>query len=210
MLAPLKNMDAIQAAKAELRAATKKRLALLDPVDRLKQQALIIQQLDDWVSAIVMPASGLLWAFWPTLAEEPDFRAWLQMLAQKNVAFALPRMDWATRTLRFHQVQGPQTDLETTRSGVIQPRNTCQPVATSTVGAILVPGLAFDRQGGRLGRGAGFYDRTLATLPPEVPRWAVAFPDQIVPEIPMQAWDVRVHGLILPTGYEMCKGLSSK
>ena len=195
----------LQAAKTTLRNITRDRLARLDPDARRSQEVLINQHLVNWFETIARPGRGVLWAYWPALAEEPNFLGWLQQLGQNKFPHALPRMDWACRSLDFHQIDDPHTDLETTRTGVIQPRKKCRQVDASTVSAVLVPGLAFDLAGGRLGRGAGFYDRTLANLPPEIPRWSVAFLDQVVPEVPMAQWDQPLHGLILPTGLVRCK-----
>ncbi len=64
-------------------------------------------------------------------------------------------------------------------------------IPTDARGVVLVPGLGFDPSGGRLGRGAGFYDRVLARLRAERPIVAVglAFEIQIVPRLPVDPWD---------------------
>jgi 5-formyltetrahydrofolate cyclo-ligase len=65
---------------------------------------------------------------------------------------------------------------------------------------IVVPGLAFDRLGNRLGRGFGYYDRFLAGLPEDVPRVGLAWAAQLVPGVPVEAWDVPVHALVTEQG----------
>jgi 5-formyltetrahydrofolate cyclo-ligase len=65
---------------------------------------------------------------------------------------------------------------------------------------IVVPGLAFDRRGNRLGRGYGYYDRFLDSVPESVPRVGLAFADQRIPEVPVDAWDVPVHALVTEEG----------
>jgi 5-formyltetrahydrofolate cyclo-ligase len=65
---------------------------------------------------------------------------------------------------------------------------------------IVVPGIAFDRRGNRLGRGFGYYDRFLGGLPESVPRVGLAFADQRIPEVPVDAWDVPVHALVTEDG----------
>ncbi len=60
----------------------------------------------------------------------------------------------------------------------------------------IVPGLAFDERGGRLGRGAGFYDRVLERLRPSAWVIAPAFECQIVAAVPMDAHDRRVHAIV--------------
>ena len=61
---------------------------------------------------------------------------------------------------------------------------------------VLVPGVAFDRRGGRLGRGKGYYDGLLAHIRPDTSLVALAFECQIVPEIPMLPHDVYMHKVI--------------
>ena len=65
---------------------------------------------------------------------------------------------------------------------------------------IVVPGLAFDRRGKRLGRGFGYYDRFLGGLPESVPRVGLAWASQRIPEVPVDAWDVPVHALVTEEG----------
>jgi 5-formyltetrahydrofolate cyclo-ligase len=65
---------------------------------------------------------------------------------------------------------------------------------------VVVPGVAFDRKGRRLGHGFGYYDRFLGTLSEGVPRVGLAFSHQVVPEVPVEAWDVPVHALITEEG----------
>jgi 5-formyltetrahydrofolate cyclo-ligase len=66
----------------------------------------------------------------------------------------------------------------------------------SQVDLIVVPGVAFDRRGGRLGRGKGYYDRLLRQAPSETSLVALAFECQLFPEIPMLPYDVYVHKVI--------------
>ncbi|OIP32735.1 MAG: 5-formyltetrahydrofolate cyclo-ligase [Deltaproteobacteria bacterium CG2_30_66_27] len=65
---------------------------------------------------------------------------------------------------------------------------------------VVIPGLAFDRRGNRLGHGFGYYDRFLGGLPKSVPRVGLAFAGQLVPEVPVDAWDVPVHALVTEEG----------
>lgn len=65
---------------------------------------------------------------------------------------------------------------------------------------IVVPGLAFDPRGNRLGRGFGYYDRFLGGLPESVPRVGLAWAIQRIPEVPVDAWDVSVHALVTEEG----------
>jgi 5-formyltetrahydrofolate cyclo-ligase len=65
---------------------------------------------------------------------------------------------------------------------------------------IVIPGLAFDLRGNRLGYGFGYYDRFLGALPESVPRVGLAWASQRIPEVPIDAWDVPVHALVTEEG----------
>ena len=61
---------------------------------------------------------------------------------------------------------------------------------------VMVPGVAFDRQGGRTGHGRGFYDRLLRRVRPDAPLVGIAFECQIFPEIPMLPHDIRMDKVV--------------
>ena len=70
------------------------------------------------------------------------------------------------------------------------------PIRTATLTAVIVPGLAFDRGGHRLGRGAGVYDRFLATLAPHTLRIGVIPDAQLVEALPTEPHDVPMHFVV--------------
>ncbi|WAX55802.1 5-formyltetrahydrofolate cyclo-ligase [Jatrophihabitans cynanchi] len=72
--------------------------------------------------------------------------------------------------------------------------------AIATADAVLVPALAVARDGVRLGRGGGSYDRALARVPAGVPRIALLFDGELVAELPREPWDEPVTAVITPSG----------
>src|SRR5262249_50098992 len=103
-------------------------------------------------------------------------------------------IDRAARRLALHQVRDLERDLRAGTWGIREPDPTrCQTVAPVAIDFVLVPGLAFDPDGGRVGYGAGYYDRLLGEWPePLPPLVAAAFDLQVVPVVPMAATDHRV------------------
>lgn len=73
-------------------------------------------------------------------------------------------------------------------------------------GVILVPVVAWDRTGGRLGRGAGFYDRFLAATSGTMVRIGLAFDFQRVEAVPHEAWDARLDFYVSESGVHPCHG----
>ncbi len=75
----------------------------------------------------------------------------------------------------------------------------------SQLDLIVVPGLAFSRRGDRLGHGAGYYDKFLQELRPEVPLVAVAFECQMFARIPTEPHDVPIHKIVTETAVYECR-----
>jgi 5-formyltetrahydrofolate cyclo-ligase len=72
--------------------------------------------------------------------------------------------------------------------------------AIASAGAVLVPALAVDVAGHRLGRGGGHYDRSLPLAAPETPRIAVVRDVEVVAELPAEPHDVRMTAVLTPIG----------
>ncbi|EKP95908.1 5-formyltetrahydrofolate cyclo-ligase [Thermaerobacter subterraneus] len=130
-------------------------------------QALLLGQ-EPWPAAgaggaLRRPALAALMLYAP-LATEVDVTPLLTWARRQGLAVLLPRVDPARQVMEARQVSS-WDDTEVGPWGLRQPRARCpaQPVDGSTL--IVVPGLGFDRQGWRLGRGGGFYDRFLDRHP---------------------------------------------
>jgi|UniRef100_UPI0037835AC8 5-formyltetrahydrofolate cyclo-ligase len=91
-------------------------------------------------------------------------------------------------------------DLQRGQMNVWEPKPHCPPVEIAALDLILVPGLAFTRDGARLGRGGGYYDRLLAHPHCRANRLAIAYDCQIIDHIPVEPHDQRVHQIITESG----------
>ncbi len=146
----------ITAEKARLRAALTARLHSLSlqerqtSDDRLFARFLSLPQ--------VIRANTLL--LYCGMGTEPDTRRLFAPLRAMGKAFCLPRC------LQKHQMEvrlaAEGSPLVPHPYGMLEPGPDCPLVTAAQIDLVLVPGLAFDRQGGRLGRGGGYYDRWLA------------------------------------------------
>lgn len=90
--------------------------------------------------------------------------------------------------------------LVTSAYGIDEPLGTAIPA--DEIDVVLVPGVAFDRSGGRLGNGAGYYDRFLPRLRPGTPTVGVCFSVQLVDAVPLEPWDVRLGLVVSERGVE--------
>ncbi|HSC23284.1 MAG TPA: 5-formyltetrahydrofolate cyclo-ligase [Casimicrobiaceae bacterium] len=109
---------------------------------------------------------------------------------------AAPRVDAATRMLRAYRIEDPARDVETGYRGIPEPRATGAEIALASVDWVLVPGVAFDARGHRLGYGGGFYDRLLPIVPQTAARVAGAFEMQVVERVPTAPHDVAVDMIV--------------
>jgi len=113
-------------------------------------------------------------------------------------SIALPRVDG--EILVPHVVESP-ADLRPGCFGILEP-SVDAPVAGNAFDVILVPGLAFDQSGRRLGRGRGYYDRFLAGT--SGLRVAVCFDWQLVDTIPVEPHDLAMDAILTPSKIIIC------
>jgi 5-formyltetrahydrofolate cyclo-ligase len=107
----------------------------------------------------------------------------------------------ARRHLVLHQVGDIDRDTRPGRWGIREPDPArCPAIDPLEVDLVLLPGVAFDRRGGRLGYGAGFYDRLLTRLRTDCVRVAGAFSLQVVAEVPLEPHDQRFQCLVTEAG----------
>jgi 5-formyltetrahydrofolate cyclo-ligase len=170
------------AAKRALRATLRRRLRSLSEAARRAGSADVVSRL-----ARHVPPSGAVAGF-VALADEPDLGPIWQALAGRLV---LPRIEgdalrWCRASL---------ADLVPGTFGLLEPPPGAPEVPARDVALWVVPGLGFDAAFGRLGRGRGFYDRALAAR--RGPAIGVGFDVSEVPEVPREAHDVVLDGVIL-------------
>jgi 5-formyltetrahydrofolate cyclo-ligase len=123
---------------------------------------------------------------------EPVTGFFLRTVLGAGKTLVLPRIDRATRALVLHRVDAPERQLRAGVWGIREPdASRCPPVDPAAVDFVLVPGVVFDREGGRIGYGGGYYDRLLAAWP-GLPRVAAAFEAQLVDRVPRRAHDALV------------------
>ena len=170
--------------KAELRRAMRTRLASLGPARAEKSQA-IVAALARHPAFAGHPRAGRIALFSP-LPSEPDIEP---LWEAAPGPFCYPRV--ANGALEFVEVDR-LSDLATSSwHPHIREHSAAAArlVPPSQIAAILVPGLAFTRQGHRLGRGGGFYDRYLALLPSTTLKIGVCFALQLVEALPWELHD---------------------
>ena len=135
--------------------------------------------------------------FYAPLPEEVDVWPLLPEALAAGKLVALPRFVAETKGYEAWQIRHPEADVRVGRYGIREPADGCAHSVIKRLDLILVPGVAFDLQGRRLGRGKGFYDRLLAGLCGT--SCGVAFDEQIVRELVVEPHDAVVNCILTPT-----------
>jgi len=132
-------------------------------------------------------------AFYYGVSPEVETKSLLKKVL-KNKKIYLPKVD-PKKSLTLCRVRSLLKDLRKGAYNIREPKLPYEKRPASQMDIILVPGVAFDKKGGRLGRGGGYYDRLLRKAK-NVVKIGLCFREQIVEKVPMKARDVRVDKVI--------------
>jgi 5-formyltetrahydrofolate cyclo-ligase len=186
---------ALHEAKRELRAAVLAARDALPP--RLRAAA--SEAITARVLALPEYAAASTVLLTLPFRSEWDTRPVVEAALAAGKRVVLPRVDTALRVLTLHRVEDLARDVAAGYCGIPEPRVTTPVVAPDGVSFALVPGVAFDTRGRRLGYGGGYYDRLLPLLPAGVPRVGCAYDVQIVAAVPAALHDATVDVVVTPT-----------
>jgi 5-formyltetrahydrofolate cyclo-ligase len=131
-------------------------------------------------------------------ANEVDTRGFIRGLLASGTAVVVPIIERESRTLRLSYLRDPAVLVESTFS-VPEPIGSEIPARAEEIPVVVVPMIAFDRNGHRLGYGAGYYDRFLSCHP-HLKKIGIAFSCLEVPEIPGDENDVPMDLIVTEEG----------
>lgn len=139
-------------------------------------------------------------AFHP-FGAELDILPFVEEAMARGQEIWLPRAISSGRRLVPYRYEGPHM-LKRGAYGIWEPDPAIAAAADlHQLDAVLVPGVAFDRQGGRMGYGGGYYDRFLAGLARRPLLVGVAFSMQVVDAVPREPHDILLDGLVTESGF---------
>ena len=177
----------LKARKRAVRRAAIERRELLSVQERFDKSERIVEGL---LSLPEVGAAGTVMAFW-SFGSEVETSALIERLHEAGKRVVLPRIAEGEIAAVAYAPGDPVT---ATSFGSMEPAG-ADVVTAEDVDVVIVPGVAFDRRGGRVGYGGGFYDR-LFSRAPAVPAVAVAFAVQLVDEVPQGRGDRRVDAIV--------------
>lgn len=171
---------------------TKLRAMRLDAIQ--KESSSIIRHLAQWN---IVQTAEVIAAFYP-MRSEPQIQPLLQSIASQKILL-LPRV-LPDGAMEFVHVRDIEQDTHPATFGLHEPRLALKAWKGASPELFLIPGVAFGRQGERIGHGGGYYDQYLAQNQ-QIPRIGIALSTQIWTQpLPQHKHDVRMNYIVSPIG----------
>lgn len=186
------NPSEIQKKKTLMRLDLRRDLRSLPRRDRIRKNQVIYKRVIG--SGLFKKSEHLL--IYVSTAYEVDTKKIIERALLEGKAVYVPAPARQARAMNIYRIRNYSSDLRSGRFGILEPLKRRGAKGNPAVlDLILVPGLGFDRRGGRLGRGAGYFDAFL----PQAQKAALmglAYKEQIRRTIPMEAHDIFLHAVI--------------
>ncbi len=182
-----------QKQKAALRKQIRTVLKNIPPAARDDASAQLCARLKKqsfWKNAVSI-------LFFAPLPDEADVWPLLEETVASGKIAALPRFHPADRSYAARRVQNPRIEIAIGQFGIREPGPSCFEIPLNQIDLVLVPGVAFDLRGNRLGRGRGFYDCMLAET--RGVKCGIAFDEQIADDVPTGTHDRQMNFILTPT-----------
>jgi len=184
--------EQIKQRKSEIRADMRARLSAMREEERRTASAAACAKV---VAHETFRHAGAVMLYMP-LSMELDVTGLAIRCFQDGRTVCVPRVDWKRREMDpvdvtsfdDHYMEIDEHGLRTPRHGRV--------MLPTAIDLVIVPGLAFDTSGRRLGRGGGFYDRFLARLRPSAATIGIAFDVQVIEDLPADVSDMSVDILV--------------
>lgn len=184
--------------KAELRTKIRTILKGFSTEKRASDSAKLCASLQE--QYFFQKAASIL--FFAPMSEEPDLWPLLSEVLPTKKLVALPCFDSENQAYVPRRVGDIHVEIISGKFGIREPAPTCVAIPLQDLDLVLVPGVAFDSNGHRLGRGKGFYDRMLQNFTGR--KIGIAFDEQIVDAVPAGKNDVRMDLIVTPARSVKC------
>jgi 5-formyltetrahydrofolate cyclo-ligase len=185
----------IGVATAALRREARARRDSAAPAVRAAADAAIAASVD--AALLASLPTGAIVCLYDAIASEVRTREIATRAIARGLVLAYPRIVRGRLELTLHRAT--PDELRPGMLGLLEPAADAPAIAADECALILMPGLAFDRAGGRLGWGRGHYDATFASAP-DARRAGLAYESQLVDRLPTDEHDLPVHLIVTEAG----------
>ena len=179
-------MQEVKEKKSEIRQETLARRDLMSDESRAEKSGTIMNSLFEFANFI--EARTVL--FYINSGSEVITEAMIDKSLRHEKVVGLPWIDKKEGRILPLKIDDLDQDVKPGYRGLREPiPQRCKVIPVETIDLSIIPGIAFDERGGRIGHGTGFYDRFIPTLDVTTRKVALAFECQIVSQIPMEPHD---------------------
>lgn len=186
-------MEEIRQTKDEIRCNIEKTLAALSDKEIKDKTRRIEKRLFEFANFL---ESNIVLLYINSNCEVNSMEIIKRCLNYKKIVI-LPAFVPTKYEMKLMKIDNLDTDLSLGPRDILEPDpNQCNIVPIECIDIAIIPGVAFDEKGGRIGSGDGYYDRLIPKLPITTRKVALTFEDQIVPQIQMEAHDRHVDIII--------------
>jgi 5-formyltetrahydrofolate cyclo-ligase len=184
--------ETIQALKKQRRQEVLSKVAGLSDNDRKESAAAafrLLEQTQVWAKAKTV-------LFYAPIGRELDVWPWLLEALAQGKQTALPRFDPKTKAYEACAIHDPNHDIYVGHYGIREPSRESAVIPLIQLDLVLVPGVAFDLHGWRLGRGKGYYDKLLAEV--RGATCGVGYEEQLLNTVPTEPHDRQLTCILTP------------
>lgn len=186
-------MEGILEKKLEIRNEIGKRLEALSKSDRSKKTITVANRLFEFANFLEAKISLL----YMNSGNEVESAEIIKRCFNYNKVVVLPAFIKETYQMQLMKIDNLDADLRSGPRGVLEPDPArCKVVPIENIDIAIIPGIAFDEKGGRIGTSEGYYDRFIPNLAITTRKVALAFEEQIIPQVPMESHDKYVDIII--------------
>ena len=179
-------MQNLKEKKGEIRKSVLAKRNALKKKEHAKKSMQIMEHLFDFAN--FLEAKTVL--FYLSTKSEVATDDMIRRAMEHKKAVTVPLVDIKERDIIPYKIEGLEQDVAPGYQGIREPIiHRCKQVPVEYINLAIIPGIAFDERGGRIGHGTGFYDKLIPKLDATTRKVALAFECQIVPQIPMEPHD---------------------
>ena len=186
-------MEEIQEAKQGLRAKVEKNIGELAADERENKLNIIHERLFDFANFL---EARIVLLYVNSPHEVPSMKI-IEDTVDIGKIVVLPAFDVQKNIIKLLKIDNPSRDLIMGPRQILEPNpQRCRKVPLECIDIAVIPGIALDEKGGRLGAGDGYYDRLIPKLPITTRKVSLAIEEQIFAQVPMESHDKYVDIII--------------
>lgn len=131
-----------------------------------------------------------------SMDEEIDTHGFIKKALNSGKEICVPKVISKDRGMSAIKIEDFSKLKPCGKYKILEPENFHNKIDEKYIDLVIVPGLAFDRKGGRIGYGGGFYDRLFLKLKKNTPKIALSYDFQVIEDVPMEEHDILIDGII--------------